>query len=81
MKFGEWGKFPKRRGRVRSSRHPGTVLSSQRIYLMYILNKTHYSMKNKDICDSVQIGFLICTARWPDSNDWKLWGRYRSGPR
>ena len=81
MKFGEWGKFPKRMGRVRMSRHAGKALCSQRIYLRFILNRVHYYMKNNDIYNLIQVKFLICTAWLPTPKDRELWARYRSGPR
>jgi hypothetical protein len=81
MKIGEWGKFPKRRGRVRTSRQPGKALCSQRMYLSHFLNKSHYYLKDIEIPDSVQIGVPICTDRHPKAMAWQLWVRYRFGPR
>jgi hypothetical protein len=81
MKSGEVGMFEKRGGRGRRHASPGNALSRQGMYLSQNLNRSYYSMKNKEIIYLVQIAFLICTARWPNSKDWELWGRYRCGPR
>ena len=81
MKSGEVGMFRKRRGMGRWPSSPGNALSRQRIHFSQNLNRSDYSMKNKEIFCLVQIGFLICTVAWPNSKDWELWGRYRSGPR
>jgi len=81
MKLGEVGMFEKRMGRGRWPSNPGNALSRQGIHLSQNLNRSDYSMKNKEIIYLVQIGFLICTAGWLNSKDWELWGRCRSGPR
>jgi len=81
MKFGEWGKFPWCRGRVRTSQYSGMALSSKRLYLMHILNRSSNILKNIYISNAVQIGFLICTGWLPIPKDRELWARYRSGAR
>jgi hypothetical protein len=81
MKSGEVGVFRKRGGRGRWPRNTGRALSRQGIHFSQNLNRSYYSMKNRDIFYSVQIGFLICTVLRPDSMDWELWARYRSDPR
>jgi len=81
VKYGEMGLFRERGGRGLRPRYTGNALSRQHIHFSQNLNKSHYSMKNIKIFYSVQIGFLICTVVWPNSKDWELWGRYRSGPR
>ena len=81
MKSGEVGMFEKRRGRGRWPSNPGNALSRQRIHLSQNLNRSDYSMKNKEIFYLVQIGFLICTVKLSTPKDCELWARYRSGPR
>ena len=67
VKIGEWGKYPKLRGRGCVFVHRNKGPRSERKFLSQFLNEIHYSLKNIKIMNFVQIGVLICTVAIADS--------------